>query len=81
MSSEQIRMTRRFVSGFLYETDATFNTNILKPPLNIIISIDNCGMIFLVAYCYITLELAAFFKFVAAQAILPSTTAQAMQSL
>jgi hypothetical protein len=25
MSDDQIRMARRFVSGFIYETDATFN--------------------------------------------------------
>ena len=27
MSAEQIKLARRFVSGFMYETDATFNTN------------------------------------------------------
>jgi hypothetical protein len=26
MSDEQIRLARRFVSGFIYETDATFGT-------------------------------------------------------
>jgi hypothetical protein len=35
MSLEQIRMARRFVSGFIYETDATFNTNCLKLPLSV----------------------------------------------
>jgi hypothetical protein len=29
MSDDQIRLARRFVSGFIYETDATFNTNTL----------------------------------------------------
>jgi len=60
-------MTRRFISGFMYETDATFNTNNLKLPLSVIVGIDNCEKIFLTAYCYITLELAASFKFVADQ--------------
>ena len=60
-------MTRKFVSGFLYETDATFNTNILKLLLSVIVSIDSCGKTFPVAYCYISSESAASFKFVAAK--------------
>lgn len=67
MSAEQIKMSRRFVSGFMYETDATFNTNRLKLPLSVIVGIDNRGKTFLVAYCYITSESAASFKFVADQ--------------
>ena len=67
MSAEQIKMSRRFVSSFMYETDATFNTNRLKIPLSVIIGIDNRGKTFLVAYCYITSESAASFKFVANQ--------------
>ena len=67
MSPEQIKMVRRFVSGFMYETDATFNTNCLKLPLSIMVSIDNCGKIFPIAYCYITSESVVSFKFVAEQ--------------
>src|SRR5436305_2822188 len=67
MSPEQIKMARRFVSGFMYETDATFNTNCLKLPLSIMVGIDNCGKTFPIAYCYITSESAASFKFVAEQ--------------
>ena len=67
MSPEQIKMVRRFVSRFMYETDATFNTNCLKLPLSIMVGIDNCGKIFPIAYCYITSESAASFKFVAEQ--------------
>ena len=67
MSPEQIRMTRRFVSGFMYETDATFNTNSLRLPLSVMVGIDNCGKTFPIAYCYITTESAASFKFVAEQ--------------
>ena len=43
-------MARRFVSGFMYETDATFGTNSLKLPLSVMVGIDNCGKTFPVAY-------------------------------
>ena len=62
MSPEQIRMARRFISDFMYEIDATFNTNILKLPLSVIVGIDNTGSTFLAAYCYIISESAASFK-------------------
>ncbi len=39
--SEQIRLARRFVSSFIYETDATFNTNKLKMPLLVLFRILN----------------------------------------
>lgn len=67
MSAEQIKLARRFISGFMYETDATFNTNRLKLPLSVIVGIGNCGKMFLLAYCYITLESVASFQFVADQ--------------
>jgi hypothetical protein len=67
MSPEQIRMAQQFVSGFMYKTDATFNTNSLKLPLSVMVGIDNCGKTFPLAYCYITSESAASFKFVAGQ--------------
>lgn len=60
-------MSKRFVSCFMYKTDATFNTNRLKLPLSVIVGIDNCSKTFLVAYCYIILEAIASFKFVANQ--------------
>jgi hypothetical protein len=60
MTSKQVKLARWFVSGFIYKTDATFNTNRLK-------GIDNCGKTFLIACCYITSESAASFKFVANQ--------------
>jgi hypothetical protein len=59
------------MSGFTYETDATciqhqqFDT--LKLPLSIVAGIDSYGKTFPVAYCYITSEPAASFKFVADQ--------------
>jgi hypothetical protein len=67
MSAEQIKLSRRFVSCFMYETDATFNTNRLKLPLSVMVGIDNRGKTFPMAYCYITSESAASFKFVADQ--------------
>ena len=51
----------------MYETDATFNTNRLKLPLSVMVGIDNRGRTFPMAYCYITSESAASFKFVADQ--------------
>jgi hypothetical protein len=51
----------------MYETDATFNTNHLKLPLSVMVSINNCGNTFPIAYYYITSELAASFTFVANQ--------------
>jgi len=50
----------------MYKTDATFNTNSLKLLLSVIVSINNYKKTFLIAYCYITLEAAVSFKFVAA---------------
>jgi hypothetical protein len=67
MTAEQIKLARRFVSGFMYETDATFNTNRLKLPLSVMVGIDNRGKTFPIAYCYITSESAASFKFVVDQ--------------
>jgi hypothetical protein len=60
-------MARRFASGFMYETDATFNTNSLKLPLSVLVGIDNCGKTFPIAFCYITSEAAASFRFIADQ--------------
>jgi hypothetical protein len=65
--AEQIKLSQQFVSGFMYETDATFNTNRLKLPLSVIAGIDNCGKTFPIAYCYIMSESAASFKFISDQ--------------
>lgn len=43
-SSEQIRLGRRFVSGFVMQTDATFNTNCLHLPLSVIVGITLLDM-------------------------------------
>jgi hypothetical protein len=67
LNDEQIQLGRRFVSSFIYETDATFNTNELRLPLSIMIGITNTGATFPLAYCYITSESAKSFEFVAHQ--------------
>jgi hypothetical protein len=58
---KQICMARRFVSGFLYKTDATFNTNTRRLPLTVMIEIDNTGYMFPMAFMFITSELAKSF--------------------
>jgi hypothetical protein len=67
MSDEQIRLARRFVSGFIYETDATFNTNTLRLPLSVMVGIDNTGHTFPMAFMYITSESAKSFVFASEQ--------------
>jgi hypothetical protein len=64
---EQIRLARRLASSFLYETDSTFNTSRLRMPLSVIVDIDNTGKTFPVAFCYITSESAASFKWISEQ--------------
>ena len=67
ITPEQIRLARRFVSGFMYEIDSTFNTNRLCLPLSVIVGIDNTGKTFPLAFCYITSESAASFKWISEQ--------------
>lgn len=63
-SSEQIRLARKFVSFFMYETDAaTFNTNELRMPLSILVGVLNTGKTFLFVLCFITSETTASFEF------------------
>jgi hypothetical protein len=61
MLDEQIYITRRFVSGFLYKTNATFNTNTWQLPLSIIVRINNIGHIFPIAFMFIITKLAKSF--------------------
>ncbi len=67
MSDDQIRLARRFVSGFIYETDATFNTNTLRLPLSVMVGIDNTGSTFPMAFMFITSESAKSFTFASEQ--------------
>ncbi|KJZ68301.1 hypothetical protein HIM_12309 [Hirsutella minnesotensis 3608] len=66
-SSEQIRLGRRFVSGFLMQSDATFNTNSLHLPLSVMVGITNTGKTFPLAFAFIKSESAEAFEFVNAQ--------------
>jgi flagellar biosynthesis protein FliR len=52
------------MSGFLYKTNATFNTNIRRLPLSIIVGINNIGYMFPMAFMFITNKLAKSFKFI-----------------
>jgi hypothetical protein len=61
MSDEQIHMARRFASGFLYETNAIFNTNTRRLPLSVMVGIDNTGHMFPIAFMFITSESAKSF--------------------
>jgi hypothetical protein len=63
MSNKQIRIARRFVSGFLYKTNATFNTNTRRLPLSVMVGINNTGYMFPMAFMFITSELVKSFKF------------------
>lgn len=63
-SGEQIEFVRRFVSGFLLQTDATFDNNQLNMPLSTIIGITNTMKTFPIGYCFITSESAEAFNFI-----------------
>jgi hypothetical protein len=63
MLDEQIRLIRRFISGFIYETNATFNTNNLRLLLFVIVGVNNTSLTFPIAFIFITSELAKAFKF------------------
>ena len=66
-SSKPIRLARKFVSSFIYEPDATFNTNELQMPLSILVGILNTGKTFPFGLCFITLETTASFEFMEQQ--------------
>ena len=63
-SPEQVSMTRRFVSSFVMQTDATFNTNELNMTLSILLRITNTLASYPVAYCFISSESADAFIFI-----------------
>jgi hypothetical protein len=67
MSADQILLTRRFVSGFMYKTDATFNTNKLQLLLLVIVRINNTGKTFLLTFMYHITKSAKAFKFASDQ--------------
>lgn len=63
-NTEQIRMTWRFVSSFMIQTDVTHNTNQLNLPLSVLVSKSNLNKTFHVTYCVITSESAEAFAFI-----------------
>ncbi len=63
-SPEQIEMARRFVSSFVIQTDATFNTNELNMPLSILVWVTNTIASFPLADTFISSESVEAFKFV-----------------
>jgi hypothetical protein len=67
MSADQILLIRRFASGFMYKTDATFNTNKLRLLLSVIVRINNTGKTFPLAFMYHTTKSAKAFKFASDQ--------------
>ncbi len=54
-------MARRFVTGFVIETDTTFNTNKLRMPLSGLIGISNTMSTILVAHYFIPSESGSAF--------------------
>jgi hypothetical protein len=64
MLDEQICLIRWFISGFLYETNATFSMNTHWLLLSMMVGIDNTRYTFPMAFIFITTELAKSFKFV-----------------
>jgi hypothetical protein len=63
MLDKQIRLLRRFISGFLYKTNATFSTNTRRLPLSVMVGIDNTRHTFPMAFMFITTKSAKSFKF------------------
>jgi hypothetical protein len=63
MFFNQILKARRFVSGFVYNTDVIFNINKLWLLLLVIIRIDNTSKTFLIVFMYYITEFAKAFKF------------------
>jgi hypothetical protein len=63
ISDQQIQLARRFVSGFLYKTNTTFNINTRRLPLAVMVGIDNTGHTFPMAFMFITSESAKSLQF------------------
>ena len=62
-NSEQICLAQRFVSCFVYKTDAILDINERWMPLSILVGVLNIGKTFLFAFCFINLEAASTFEF------------------
>ena len=62
-NSERIRLARCFISSFMIQTNATFNTNQLNLPISALVGKSNTQRTFHVAYCLITSESTEAFAF------------------
>jgi hypothetical protein len=63
-TNEHIILARRFVSGTIYECDATFKTNVFKMPLATNVGITNTGKTFPFAMSFVHSESKEAFGFV-----------------
>ena len=63
-SSLQITLARRFINDWILQTDATFNTNVLRLPLSVITGATNTGHTFPVGLSFILSESAETFSFI-----------------
>jgi hypothetical protein len=63
-SQEQIRLSRRFISGCLLESDDTFNTNSKRLLLQNVIGVDNTGKTFPAMQLLHTKESARLFQLI-----------------
>jgi MULE transposase domain len=52
MNKQQVALAQRFVAGFVYVVNGTFNTDSLRLPLLITVGITNSGKTFLIAFSY-----------------------------
>ena len=66
-SSLMITLARRFISNWMLQTDATFNTNRLRLPLSVITGVTNTGKTFPAGLCFTMSESAEAFNFMDAQ--------------
>ncbi len=57
-------MTRRFVSGFVIQTDAKFNTNEFHKPLSILLEVPNTLSSFHVTFYFILSKSTDVFIFI-----------------
>jgi hypothetical protein len=63
-SKEQLRLARRFISGRIVESDATFNTNERRLLLQNVVGIDNTGKTFPALQLFHISESARLFRFI-----------------
>ena len=62
-NTQQVRLARRFVSGFLAQTDGTFNTNEKRLLLQCFVGVDNTGKTFQFLQAFSTAESSSIIRF------------------